>query len=343
MQPKNTYHHYHLSQNFMKLKFFAILAFLCITLAVSKIAAQPAFTSGDFIHIGYQDTLEASYTIDANLATATGANFSWDYSKVGGGVKSIVIYRTPQHIGSEPYIAAGASIEEWDMSPYDEFELWKMGNDTLYKMHEGAIGNGDERNFDPPYAQFVFPMSFGQTFTSTTVLHSGGVPSYQRIHTASYDGFGSIKTRKGSYSNVFRIAIHDRDSSVILHSIINDYKAFWWIKQGGAVPVFQAYQQASAQTVYNTYASTGSGSKNGIEDKPEESEIQFFPNPAHEIISMTGKMPERIILQNALGITVRTYETSLSNSLNIRGLPSGLYFLSYNENGNLKRIAILKD
>ena len=148
----------------------------------------------------------------------------------------------------------------------------------------------------------------------------------QRVHTVTYDGFGTLKTEKGSYSNIFRMAIHDRDSNYIIKSITNDYKAFWWMKQGGAVPLFQAYQQASAGTVYNTYVASGSGTSDVIGDK-QNNEVRFFPNPAHDVITTSGITAEKIFLHNAIGITVRTYDISLGNSLELRGLPNGIYFI----------------
>ncbi len=311
---------------------FVIFLFLVIA---SRSFAQPAFTKEDFMQIGNQDTLAFDYLLDGTVPTATGPNYTWDFSAVKGiaGLHTYS-YRAPQHSGSEPFVALGASLEEWHSSPDDEYALWKISNDTLYKMREGAASG---TTFIPPYAQFVFPMSFGQTFSSTTNFGAA-----QRQNTVIYDGFGTLKTKKGTFANVFRLAIRDYDSIFVTHTA-NDYRAFWWLKAGGSVPLFQLNQYASAGTIYNAFVSFAHSVNSDVKETADNKLPSFFPNPTHDNLSISGRLPERIILQNSVGITVRTFEMNDNSSLNLNGLSSGIYFLSYMFDSNLHRLIIAKE
>jgi hypothetical protein len=316
---------------------FLSFFFLC---GVISSFAQPAFTNSDFMQIGNTDTLSFDYVIDGNIPTATGANYSWDFSSVKGSQGlHYFVYRSPQHTGSDPYIAAGAVLEEWHASPVDEYALWKISGDTLYKMREGQ---GSGTTFTPPYAQFAFPMAFGSTFNSTTDFYAGATKASERQHSVIYDGYGTLKTKFGTFTNVFRLAIRDYDTSFILHNA-NDYRAFWWLKAGGAVPLFQVNQYAAAGTIYNAFVSHAQGVNSDVPEKNIEDVPVFYPNPAQNTITVSRYLSGKIIVQNALGATVRVYETTNALSFDLSGLSAGIYFLNYSIGGSIQRLPILKE
>jgi hypothetical protein len=324
----------------MHLKFNIKIAFLFLFAGVTNSFAQPAFTRGDFMEIGDQDTLSFDYVIDGNVPTATGADYSWDYSSVKGSQGlHLFIYRTPQHPGFEPYVAAGAVLEEWHAAPVDDYALWKESGDTLYKMREGQGGGGT--TFTPPYAQFAFPIAFGSTFNSTTDFYLGSSVVFERQHSVTYDGYGTLKTKFGTFSNVYRLAIRDWDTSYILHNAA-DYRQFWWIKQGGGVPLFQVNQYIGAGTIYNAFVSHAHGATSDVVIPSEKQLPRFYPNPAQNTVKISGEIPPHIILQNIMGESVRTFET-IGSELDFSGLSKGVYFLYYSIDGTSYHVPILKN
>ncbi len=68
------------------------------------------------------------------------------------------------------------------------------------------------------------------------------------------------------------------------------------------------------------------GPYSGISDEVE-STFKIFPNPAHDEISITGVIPESVILYDMMGRIVDSEYNSETNKIDIKHLPDGLYIL----------------
>jgi hypothetical protein len=76
----------------------------------------------------------------------------------------------------------------------------------------------------------------------------------------------------------------------------------------------------------------------GLNNVKKQSEVTFFPNPAKDVITLkypTTKAIE-VAVYNVLGAKVKSF-THCNNetSLNISDLEKGMYFIRFNDNGNV--------
>jgi len=64
--------------------------------------------------------------------------------------------------------------------------------------------------------------------------------------------------------------------------------------------------------------------------EPEENEIKVYPNPAHDIITITfppGFTAAQLILYDAMGrVSIKMQDISIKTEINIKHLPQGIYF-----------------
>lgn len=76
----------------------------------------------------------------------------------------------------------------------------------------------------------------------------------------------------------------------------------------------------------------------GLSNVKKQSEVTFFPNPAKDVITLkypTTKVID-VAVYNVLGAKVKSFTHSNNEtSLNISDLEKGMYFIRFNDNGNV--------
>ncbi|MFN3444724.1 MAG: T9SS type A sorting domain-containing protein [Bacteroidia bacterium] len=76
----------------------------------------------------------------------------------------------------------------------------------------------------------------------------------------------------------------------------------------------------------------------GLSKVKKQSEVTFFPNPAKDLITLRYPTTKAIdvTVYNVLGAKVKAFtHSSNETSLNISDLEKGLYFIRFNDNGNI--------
>lgn len=68
------------------------------------------------------------------------------------------------------------------------------------------------------------------------------------------------------------------------------------------------------------------GPYSGVSSEEEKS-IQVFPNPAQDEISITGVIPESVIVYDLMGRIVVSEFNSETNTINVKNLPNGMYII----------------
>ncbi|MDZ7607706.1 MAG: T9SS type A sorting domain-containing protein [Cyclobacteriaceae bacterium] len=82
----------------------------------------------------------------------------------------------------------------------------------------------------------------------------------------------------------------------------------------------------------------------GIEDLPEQSDVRYYPNPVTSWIYIDNRAGYHgATLLDMNGRALAKYELSVSeHTLNLEGIPRGLYVMVLSGNGSSQRLKILK-
>lgn len=170
--------------------------------------AQPTITSTDIINGTFQFT-EVSFNQGVYNPGNGGANVTWDFSNIQGTVGGFKLL----------YGTCSSSIPECSFFPTANryaVNLDNNGNQSddknLFRVtgtQLEAIGaRNNTTNFTLTYADtpilLKFPTTYLQSFTDTSSYTTNGVTTTTNdVITA--DGYGTVKTPAGTYTNVLRV------------------------------------------------------------------------------------------------------------------------------------------
>ena len=86
-----------------------------------------------------------------------------------------------------------------------------------------------------------------------------------------------------------------------------------------------------------------SGSSLSVNDENFANKVSVYPNPANDLIRISGKEAKEYSIYNVLGSQVRATQPIKNESINVSNIQEGIYFLNlFNEHGNrvTKKIVI---
>ena len=76
----------------------------------------------------------------------------------------------------------------------------------------------------------------------------------------------------------------------------------------------------------------------GLNSAKKQAEVSFYPNPAKDVITLryNSVKPIEVTVFNVLGAKVKTFtHNGTETALNISDLDKGMYFIRFNDNGNM--------
>lgn len=103
-----------------------------------------------------------------------------------------------------------------------------------------------------------------------------------------------------------------------------------------AVKIRLAYANGSHDA--DTITLMAKGWATGLSNVKKQSEVSFYPNPAKDVITLKYQTTKAIdvTVYNVLGAKVKSFTHSTNEtSLNISDLEKGMYFIRFNDNGNI--------
>ncbi|HSI89626.1 MAG TPA: T9SS type A sorting domain-containing protein [Adhaeribacter sp.] len=274
-------------------------------------------------------------------AAAAGANQIWNFSalsSVATQQAAVVARNAAPKAGSYP--AANMVIKVGAEFAYIE------NNGLVIKEHAAfqSVQNITLENTDPA-EKLRFPLTyndtFSDTFAGTVDLNGSTIPRNGNV-TVTAEGYGTLVTPTGTYTNVLKVKTEEIANPMTLYS--ENTLTYDWFLPGVRFPLLRMTRRVTLpSTVFTAfYLDQVLGTK---EDLAERLQFSVFPNPATETATIqffseknTGAT---LSITNLTGQEVKRLERerwaagSGSLTIDVSGLPKGIYLVRLETGGQV--------
>ena len=304
-----------------------MLFFSMILVCVEKVSAQtPVFTDTAYAPwAGDQYTvMTAQYLSPGNA----GANQTWNFSAAiqSGTLTYNVTDVAAIGCGSQyPTATLGIGTSGYEMiqRTWNEYNI--VGNTVTPGMANFIYSDPEKR--------FKFPMNFNNSYTDLFYGISNVGPTTYRdgFVLISCDGFGTITTPVGTYTNALRIhrsVLWTDSSQTGMDSCSGDY--YYWFAPGNRYPVAQIWS-------VNCTGGNSMGAEFlqsitiGVDEPAINPAISLFPNPASEVVTVScneQQIGDAITLVDLTGRVVMIVAIADTRTeIRIADLEEGIYFV----------------
>lgn len=245
---------------------------ILLTIVCIQMQAQTTFNSSQYAAIGDNFYLTSASNLELDYET-TGTNFVWDFSSLTGTSQSQLQHRNPTSTGFLwlfIFNANNTNLAATNNNPQtlnipgqvveltDSYDFYKKSSTDLRQTGSASKVNynGTQIPITNQYTDsdiiYRFPIQFGNTDTDNSA-YTINIPTllYQENtleRTNEVDGWGSISTPYGNYSNALRMktTLVANDSIALLGNglprTIRTTRELKWFDTSQKVPVLKVTQ-----------------------------------------------------------------------------------------------------
>lgn len=300
----------------MKKQYLFIIASAIVNLSAF---AQPVLNSNDFT--SFYDCDIYTHKNVPNLEPGNGgANQTWDFSGLPTLIFdrkfSLVPYATSPYAGTFP--SANLAFKVVSSTKSDpSYSYYKLTSSNLETV--GAEDSSGPQLEMDHYILFEFPYTYNMVLTDTYVFQDD--PTVITA-TTTFDGYGTLITPYGTFTNVIRQKSVQNYSNAITTTFYNWYTTNPF-KTIMSLTFITGFFSSNSADVYTNYTSLG------LNDFEQETVISLFPNPASTTLNLrlpNNVIIEKIIIVDAMGkIVLEQYNNA--NEINVENLNSGIYLI----------------
>lgn len=315
--------------------------FLFLLLAGMQAQAQPVITSTQLLTI-FTDTVSMLQTSTPPGPGPSGANVTWDFSGL-----SASDMKEAMRVGDcpgEPLCSDFPTANSYSKGIFLSTGniTYTMSRKTQQKLE--TTGSKDDTQpaivYSDPKTEYEFPLSYQQTFGDTyTWSGNGGTGSGMVDYTI--DGYGTIITPMGTFSNVLRRKMVQRDTTTSGgNTIVVEIVTYTWLRadQPGLILHYLEGTLLSPaagpiQVVIN-YGNNPPSTATGIgEPGLSDASIQVYPNPVTDghFRVRSEHLIRYVCLTNLVGQTfyeAHTRNSTTDFSINLVKPVAGTYLLT---------------
>ena len=308
-------------------KQITLLALFISSLAVS---AQPTLThNGVAFQIGTSVTSHmGAYDFPGN----GGIGETWDFSNYSG--PTVMSYSGVNPVGT-PY---GSLYPTADVCSYlpsqGQYEYLEDDPAATYLL--GANSSTASISFSAnKQTVLTFPFTYNDTWTDNyqgTGNNSGFPFTRSGTITATADGFGTLITPNGTYTNVLRIFYDQTFTDFFASDSYFGTQSTWsWYKEGIHYPIFSI-----TDATYDGFPTLSIGLYNdapsGFDEQAAASSLDVYPTPATSQLFVrlgaNGSPFRNYELTDITGRKILSGELPQSlNAINVQDVPAGHYLL----------------
>ncbi len=268
---------------------------------------------------------------------AAGANQTWNFASIGNTGTVPAQYVT---VASTPYASqfSNSNLAALGGGAYSYYNI----TNNAYTLN-GVVSPSSGTVI--PYTNgediLRFPFTFGNSYTDTwAATFTSGVDFFRTgSTTVTADGYGTLITPNGTYTNTLRIHFvqNYQDSTDFgNYTYVND--EYFWFKDG--IKEFLAFTSTLSSTFGGSTSTSTSGSYAtgtvGIEESQLSSSIALFPNPAQQTINLTiddeNISNAKVKIINQLGqdispVEIVNFNAGNNTQIDVAYLKNGIYSL----------------
>lgn len=332
------------SKSLMKKHFTSLLLSLCIFQSYAQITltagVQPKVHTYNAIFQETENLQDYKLTADASNG------YSWDLSNFSKNNSFTFEYIEPAKTQfPNEFSKSSVAVGGTGSSTHQYF----LNSDTAFLRtgHVTSIFSDTNVNYyavpyDKPLAQYKYPMTYNDSFKSTTTY------SYKRVifaeetvygiinRSVTADGYGKVKLPSGKELDVLRLLVRSESGDSTrgnTRRVSISYTYEFWSKDY-TMPIVTAYRDHD--TINYIQWLDLENSKFLSDNRPQIiPETEVFPNPsAGQIQIQLPKSASLITVRDMLGRTV--FETTATPTLHLNNLHKGTYVLDIRDsNGNI--------
>lgn len=299
-----------------------VLPFLFSGIAVGALA-QPTIQAGDF-----NPTIGQSFSIHRGDYVSPGSggnNVTWDMSSMNSA--SVITTNVEAANAGFP----GTTVT---LNTVGETQLYLELSSSQYAIH-GFYNSPNNLLFDysDPSVLYEFPLSMSTNFTDDfvcTYTVNGFQFERSGSQTVTADGYGTLITPSGTFTDVLRVHIvqdySDFNSTIGSYDYLADI--YVWMKAG------YHNELASVSTLTSDLGNSSYGlyldaPTNSISESEMEA-IRVFPNPVKDQLYIDHGDVEIdfIRLTDLNGKEIDVEYTKTTGSIDVSELPKGIYSLT---------------
>jgi hypothetical protein len=229
------------------------------------------------------------------------------------------------------------------------FQYIKKSSTALQNM--GVSNSSVTMSYSNPEDLLRFPFTYNDTYSDTwaTQFMSGGYMFYRSgTTTITADGYGTLITPAGTYTNVLRINVSQiyQDSAYIGTPYIASYtnQQYMWYREGIRGHIASVFSISSPNG--NNTGGTFIDITVGIDDLQSLSHsVVLSPNPSSDMIKLDIEMNKNkqidVQIFNSFGQIVKKLQNNdlqkgfNSVTIDINDLSEGIYFAQILSGGNI--------
>lgn len=307
-------------------RFLAHFSFL---IAFTQLSAQTITYAnfGNSLSVVLPITVAQNSSYNSTLHQTCGMDVLWDATGLLAQAGLPMIHLKYHTSTATPFdsLFPNANYAEFDSALISSIGLTYYGIDSDSIVEWGSYEpDGKHEIFQNPDKHLIFPFSLGDSFTDnyakTNYSDATTVSSYQTGNrTVNYCGFGTLKLPQGTFSEVALIIEH-RTNSLGPDS----YTYTWYEVRTGLKLLFRSENGTSITTAWYAEQPTGDIS---IDLK---SELHAFPNPARDLITITGTdsgLKCVKIFNNSGELMLEKVADSSSVKLSVSDFSPGIYLI----------------
>lgn len=292
---------------------------IIITLLITSMSSysQPVLNATDFTSFYNSDNYSADDVIGLSPGNS-GPNQTWDFSGLTvtfDGTFSIVSVATTPYASSFPtsniaekYTSVG------DPDPY--YNFYESSPTTL--EYVGDANSGGTNLLIDHITRFQFPYIYN-TVINDTYQYAGDPTIY--AFTSTYDGYGTLTTPYGTYTNVIRQKTVEVDDDFT-------YTYYTWFTTNPFKIIMSLVFIESPLFSYNAI-SVSANFTLGINTNNKEKLVAVYPNPTTSILNLQfskDETIEKVVITDITGKTVMQ-QTEKTSQINVEKLTAGLYII----------------
>jgi len=341
-----------------------IYALFLLVFSTTLLKAQPALNT-----LGVPSSGEGARfwttSLDSINPGAAGANRVWDFSHiVDYGLDNISYFVDPASIymDIEPPLAV-------NFVRFSDHGWYRFTNTEQTYFGFGYIDYTLSYTDQP--TSIKVPLAYNETFTDTFSGIKGEMNGYTLISgtiNTTYDGYGTLITKNGTYANVVRL----KSVELTLDSVMVDnffdkstyevkYKTitYKYIYPGAMYPIFAlvkevvlyntSYAAPLDPTLHTSYTATLYDQTPVLlaNHHSEKFQVSAFPNPATDRITLSGlkkgDYATAIYAETGEKVMESNFRASGSYAMNVSDLPKGIYILQVLSNEGVSKTKIVKE